>query len=50
MKGALSYPAVRRWNQRFRAGRDPVEDDPRSGAPVTAATTDSKSAIKKYID
>ena len=50
MKGALSYPAVRRWAQRFRVGRDSVEDDPRSGAPVTAATTDNKSAIKKLID
>ena len=48
MKGALSYPAVRRWAQRFRVGRDSVEDDPRSGAPVTAATTDN--AIKKLID
>ena len=46
MKGALSYPAVRRWAQRFSFGRDSVEDDPRSGAPVTAATTDNKSAIK----
>ena len=50
MKGALSYPAVRRWAQRFRVGRDSVEDDPRSGAQVTAATTESKSAIKKLID
>ena len=49
-KGALSYPAVRRWAQRFRVGRDSVEHDPRSGAPVTAATTDNKSAIKKLND
>ena len=35
---------------RFRVGRESVEDDPRSGAPVTAATTDNKSAIKKLID
>ena len=50
MKGALSYPAVRRWAQRFRVGRDSVEDYSQSGAPVTAATTDNKSAIKKLID
>ena len=50
MKGALSYSAVRRCAQRFRVGRDSVEDDPRSGAPVTATTTDNKSAIKKLID
>ena len=50
MKGALSYSAVRRWAQRFRVGQDSVEDDPRSGAQVTAATTDNKSAIKKLID
>ena len=50
MKGALSYPAVRRWTKRFRVDRDSVEDDHRSGAPVTAATTDNKSAIKKLID
>ena len=50
MKGALSYPAVRRWVQRFRVGQDSVAEDPRSGAPVTAATTEYKSAIKKFID
>ena len=50
MKDTLSYPAVRRWAQRFKAGWESVEDDPRSGAPVTAATTDNKSAIKKLID
>ena len=50
MKGAPSYPAVRRWAQRFNAGRESVENDPRSGAPVIVATTDNKSAIKKLID
>ena len=34
MKAALSYPGVRRWVQRFRVGRESVEDDPRAGAPV----------------
>ena len=50
MKGALSYPSVRRWAQRFSIGRDSVEDDPRSGAPVTAATTDNKFTIKKLVE
>ena len=31
MKGALSYPAVRRWAQRFKAGRESVEDTPDLG-------------------
>ena len=50
MKGALSYPAVRRRALGFRVGWNSVEDDPRSGAPVTETTTDKKSAIKKSID
>ena len=38
MKVYTILSAVRRWAQRFNAGWESVEDDPRSGAPVTAAT------------
>ena len=50
MKGALSYPGVRRWAQRFRVGRESVEDDPRAGAPVTAVVPKYSSAIKELLD
>ncbi|KAI6661449.1 Transposase [Oopsacas minuta] len=50
MKGALSYAGVRRWAQRFRLGRKFIEDDPRPGAPITAASPIKSCAIKKPID
>ena len=50
MKGALSYPGVRRWAQRFRVGRESVEDDPRAGAPVTAVVPKYSSAVKELVD
>ena len=31
MKGALSYPAVRRWAQRFRVSRDSAKTTPDMG-------------------
>ena len=46
MKGTLYYRTVRRW-ARFKAGREFVKANARSGTPVTAAITDNKSAIKK---
>ena len=49
MKCALSYPAVRQWAQRFRQVGS-LSKIPRSGAPITAATSDNKSTIKKFID
>ena len=49
-KGVLSYAGVRRWAQRFRIGRDSVEDAPRPGAPITSVVIDSSDAIKKLIE
>ncbi|KAI6647095.1 Transposase [Oopsacas minuta] len=49
-KGALSYAGVRRWAQRFRLGRKSIEDDPRPGAPITAASPIKSCSIKKLID
>ncbi|KAI6648254.1 Transposase [Oopsacas minuta] len=49
-KGALSFPGVRRWTHRFRLGRKSIEDDPRSGAPITTASPIKFNDIKKLID
>ena len=38
IKGALSYPGVRRWAHRFRVG---MEDDPWARAPVTAVVPEN---------
>ena len=50
MKGALSYPGVRRWAQRFRVGRESVKDYPRAGEPVTAVVPKYSSTIKELVD
>ena len=35
-----------RWHERFRSGRESVEDDERSGRPSTAKTDENINKIK----
>ena len=41
---------VVRWLRAFSAGRDSLEDDPRSGRPITAATQDNIGGIEDLVD
>ena len=49
-KGVLSYAGVRRWAQRFRIGRESVEDDPRTGEPIASIVPKSSDAIERLIE
>jgi [histone H3]-lysine36 N-dimethyltransferase SETMAR len=44
-----SYSAIKRWAQLFRFGRESLEDDPKSGRPVTAATPEKIDLIEKLV-
>ena len=51
MNAALSYPGIRRWAQRFRVGRESVEDDPRAEAPVMSLVIPKySSAITELVN
>lgn len=47
--GALKKSAVFKWHQRFRDGRESVEDDDRSGRPSTSTNPDSTDAVQLQI-
>jgi hypothetical protein len=42
---SLSPTAVFEWHSRFKAGRVSVEDDERSGRPITSKTTENVKKI-----
>ena len=46
----VSYPTIVRWRHAFFAGREPLEDNPRSGRPITAVTQDNIDAVKELVD
>ncbi len=43
-------PTVYRWIQEFRAGREAVDNAPRSGRPSTAQTADMVAAVQQIVD
>ena len=45
----LTRSNVFRWHERFRSGRESVEDDERSGRPSTAKTDENINKIKGWI-
>ena len=47
---AYSYSVVSFWSNRFRGGRESVEDDPRPGRPVTAATKYNIQRIEQLVE
>jgi len=46
---APSYATVARWVALFKNGRESIEDDPRSGRPITGVTQDNIDAVRKVI-
>jgi len=47
---APPYKTVSRWAKRFRDGREDVEDDPRSGRPITAHTLTNIEIVRRLIE
>ena len=45
---AASY--ITRWFLRFKQGRESLEDDPRSGRPLSAFSEDDVTAVKRLLD
>ncbi|CAF4012003.1 unnamed protein product [Rotaria sp. Silwood1] len=47
---APSYRTVTRWAQWFREGREEIEDEERSGRPVTKTTLDNIEEIRSIVN
>jgi len=45
-----SFSTVKRWDKYFREGGQDLEDDPRSGRPATAVTSDNIERIRQLIE
>ena len=45
----LTRSNVFRWHERFRSGRESIEDDERSGRPSTAKTDENINKIKGWM-
>lgn len=47
---APSDRSVRRWVQRFREGKEDVDDDPRSGRPISVFTDENIERVQHVIE
>ncbi len=47
---APSYPTVAEWTKRFREVREDVNDDPRSGRPVSELTDEHIELVHEVIN
>lgn len=47
---APSYSTVAMWAARYKSGRETLEDDPRSGRPITEFTTANIERVKQLLD
>ncbi|CAF1063163.1 unnamed protein product [Rotaria sordida] len=45
-----SYPTVAEWAKCFREGREDVNDDPRSGRPVSELTDENIELVQEVIN
>ncbi|CAF4483037.1 unnamed protein product, partial [Didymodactylos carnosus] len=46
----VSYPTVALWLHAFSSGRESLEDDPRSGRPITAVTQENIDAVQDLVN
>lgn len=44
-----SLSTVQKWSSEFKRGRESIEDDPRPGGPITAATEENVKIIEKLV-
>ncbi|CAF1386745.1 unnamed protein product, partial [Adineta steineri] len=47
---APSYPMVKIWAKRFRAGREDVSDDVRSSRPISVLTDENIDCARQVIE
>ena len=47
---APSYPTVAEWAKRLREGREDLNDDPRSGRPVSELTDENIELVQQVIN
>ncbi|KAI6655704.1 hypothetical protein LOD99_1844 [Oopsacas minuta] len=46
----LLYPTVKEWARKLKAGRGSIEDDPRTGKPISSTTPEIDSQILELLD
>ena len=47
---APSYSTVAMWAPRYKSGRETLEDDPRSGRPITEFTTANIERVRQLLE
>ena len=47
---AVSYPTIRRWSKAVEEGKMEIEDQPRSGRPVTEITPDNIDLVQRVLE
>ena len=45
----MSRTLIFEWHKRFREGREDVEDDPRSGRPITSRTNENVKRVREKV-
>lgn len=43
---APSLSTIQKWSSEFKWGRESIEDDPRAGGPVSAATEENEKLLR----
>lgn len=44
-----SYATVKKWSRLFKLGRESIEDDPRSGRPISVVTEENVRKVRKLV-
>ncbi|KAJ8728788.1 hypothetical protein PYW07_006484 [Mythimna separata] len=46
---APSLSTIQKWSSEFKRGRESIEDDPRAGGPICAATEENVKLVEKLV-